>query len=287
MRGFLRRVRTALKGASQALPETVLTLNQRKCWHENGFLILKDLIPRELVAAINVEIESTVRNRRAFPNLKIDILSGALAGKRMPIAEAPEEVFSGSFELSNIYLDSAVVVRAALSDPLVAILSALLDGDPIVVNSLNLTRGSQQPSHCDTWSMPPKVPNKLAASFMCLEDLHPDAGPLFFYPGSHTVPPYQFSQGATLAIEIEMSSRRAYIESEVAARGLLKTAFVGTAGDVFLSHPQLLHGGLPIRNWALTRKSLVTRYWRRQDVPFRTVGRVDGRKYFSRWRYPA
>jgi ectoine hydroxylase-related dioxygenase (phytanoyl-CoA dioxygenase family) len=277
----VRKVRKVLNGASLArLPQTALTLNQLKFWDENGFLIVKGLIPEKLVSAVNAEIETTVQDRRKFPNVKIDVLTGPLAGKRMPIAEAPDEVFSGSLKLNDLYLDSAILRRAVLSDQLVAILSALLDGDPIVINSLNFTRGSQQPSHFDTWYMPPPVTNKLVVSSICLEDLHPDAGPLFYYPGSHTIPPYKFSHGGIHAIESEMSACRAYLESEIASRGLRKTAFLGAAGDVFLWHAQLLHGGLPVRNWTRTRKSLVTHYWRKQDVPSEKVALVDGDKYF-------
>jgi phytanoyl-CoA hydroxylase len=291
MRGLMQKVRTALngavepnktvQGAAEAKPvETILTLNQRQFWHANGFLILKNLIPPELVATVNAEIESTVQNRRNFPNVKVDVLNGALAGKRMSVAEAPDEVFSGSFKLNDLYLDSAIVRRAVLSDRLVTMLSELLEGDPIVINSLNFKRGSQQPYHFDTWYMPPPVTNKLIVSSICLEDIHRDAGPLFYYPGSHTIPPYKFSHGGIHAIEAEMGPCRAYIDNEIAQRGSPKTAFLGMAGDVFLWHAQLLHGGLPIRSWEQTRKSLVTHYWRRQDVPAEAVGIVDRDKYF-------
>jgi ectoine hydroxylase-related dioxygenase (phytanoyl-CoA dioxygenase family) len=102
-------------------------------------------------------------------------------------------------------------------------------------------------------------------SSVCLEDVRPDAGPIFCYPGSHTIPPYQSSTNGANA-EMEMSACRAYLANEIAARGLAKTALVGLAGDVFLWHSQLLHGGLPVRNASLTRKSLLTRYARKQDV---------------------
>ncbi len=80
----------------------------------------------------------------------------------------------------------------------------------MVCNSLNFIWGSQQPDHFDTWYMPPPPvpecppegplkhamhrfrpppppPFGLAVSSICLEDVHPDAGPLMYYPGSHAL----------------------------------------------------------------------------------------------------
>lgn len=290
MRGLMQRVRTALNGSGETKQEVktadpeafegVSTLEQRKFWQENGFLILKGLISREIISAVNSDIENTIKNRRKFPKVKVDPLEGALKSQRISISEAPDDVFLASFKLNDLYLESSIVRRAVLNDSLVAILSELLDGEPIVINSLNFVRGSQQPYHFDTWYMPPPVPNKLTVSSICLEDIHVNAGPLFYYPGSHLIPPYRFSHGGIHAIEAEMDACRSYLEKEIASRGLQKTAFLGVAGDVFLWHAQLLHGGMQIRDSARTRKSLVTHYWRMKDVPSESVGVFDGNKYF-------
>lgn len=290
MRGLMQRIRTALNGSGETKQEVktadpeafegVSTLEQRKFWQENGFLILKGLISREIISAVNSDIENTIKNRRKFPKVKVDPLEGALKSQRISISEAPDDVFSASFKLNDLYLESSIVRRAVLNDSLVAILSELLDGEPIVINSLNFVRGSQQPYHFDTWYMPPPVPNKLTVSSICLEDIHVNAGPLFYYPGSHLIPPYRFSHGGIHAIEAEMDACRSYLEKEIASRGLQKTAFLGVAGDVFLWHAQLLHGGMQIRDSARTRKSLVTHYWRMKDVPSESVGVFDRNKYF-------
>lgn len=286
----MQRIRTALNGSGETKQEVktadpeafegVSTLEQRKFWQENGFLILKGLISREIISAVNSDIENTIKNRRKFPKVKVDPLEGALKSQRISISEAPDDVFSASFKLNDLYLESSIVRRAVLNDSLVAILSELLDGEPIVINSLNFVRGSQQPYHFDTWYMPPPVPNKLTVSSICLEDIHVNAGPLFYYPGSHLIPPYRFSHGGIHAIEAEMDACRSYLEKEIASRGLQKTAFLGVAGDVFLWHAQLLHGGMQIRDSARTRKSLVTHYWRMKDVPSESVGVFDRNKYF-------
>lgn len=267
--------------AKQTAPRvSILTPHQRRFWFENGFLVLKGLIPRGQVAEVNLEIQRTIQNRRNIPNVRVDPLEGPLVGRRVLIAEAPDEAFSGSFKLNDLFLESEIVRRAMLSDELVAMLAELLDGDPIVINSLNFVRGSGQPAHIDTWYMPPPVPNKLVVSSICLEDIHYDAGPLFYYPGSHTIPPYRFSHGGIHAVDREMEACREYLDREIATRGLHKSAFLGSAGDTFLWHAQLLHGGMQIRDKARTRKSLVTHYWRMADLSPDSAGVFEGNKYY-------
>jgi len=91
--------------------------------------------------------------------------------------------------------------------------------------------------------------------------VHPDAGPLFYYPGSHRIPPYVFSHGGIHAVDAEMPECRAYLDREIASRNLKKELLFGKKGDIFLWHAQLLHGGSPINDLARTRSSLVVHYW--------------------------
>ena len=137
----------------------------------------------------------------------------------------------------------------------------------MVCNSLNFLWGSQQPDHFDTWYMPPPVANKLVVSSICLEDVRPDAGPLVYYPGTHKIEPYRFSRGGIHAVSEEMPACRAYVEEQVRKIQTERREFLGKAGDVFLWHGQLLHGGTGIRNLNYTRKTLLTHYWRARTTP--------------------
>ncbi len=113
--------------------------------------------------------------------------------------------------------------------------------------------------------MPPPVENKMAVTSICLEDVHPEAGPLVYHPGSHKLPPYRFSHCGIHAIENEMPACRAYVEEQLREANAKREVFLGEAGDVFVWHGQLLHGGTGIKDLKRTRKTLVTHYWRAQD----------------------
>ena len=121
----------------------------------------------------------------------------------------------------------------------------------------------------------------LAASWIALEDGSPDSGPLRYYAGSHKIPPFLFSTGAITAVDAEMPRYYEYMQRELERRGIKAETFVPKIGDVFIWHSQLYHGGEPIKNPALTRRSLVTHYWRAQDVP-RRHGSVGPHRYYFR-----
>lgn len=234
----------------------------------------------------------------SFGRATVDALDGEHTGKRFRAVEAPREVFNGPLKINDLFLDEPEVRNLALSERLTSILGELLEGAPLVCNSLNFIWGSQQPDHVDSWFMPapfvlepdppppkhwwqkkpppPPEPRdfnrRLAVSSICLEDVHPGAGPLVYYPGSHKIPPFRFPNGGFAALQDGTEQCSDYVHEQIAKTGLRREQFLGRAGDVFLWHGQLVHGGSAIAEPSRTRKTLVTHYWRAADVdPARAV----------------
>jgi phytanoyl-CoA hydroxylase len=228
-------------------------------WH----LLLEGLIAAHTCDAILAEVDRySCNERRRLPSLvTVDVLHGAHAGKRMRAASAPEAVFSGPFKINNLFAESQVLQTAVFAPPLLRVLATVLGAEPLAINSLNFKYGSQQPAHIDSWYMPPPKANSMAVASICLEDTDPEAGPLFYYPGSHLIPPYVFSHDHPDAVAEEMPACNAYLERELAQRGLQRKLLLGRKGDVFIWHCQLLHGGMPIVAAEKTRASLVVHYW--------------------------
>jgi ectoine hydroxylase-related dioxygenase (phytanoyl-CoA dioxygenase family) len=117
---------------------------------------------------------------------------------------------------------------------------------------------------------------------MCLEDVHPDAGPLFYMPGSQKIPPYRFSNGTIRAIPAEMDACHAYLDAAIKERGIKRQTFLGSKGDVFIWSCQIAHGGMPIKDTKRTRKSLVTHYWRANDMARHKLEPESGGYYFAK-----
>ncbi len=264
-----------------------LTREQKRFWNENGYLILPSFFERTEVDAVNAVVDRRMADPSSFGRATVDALHGQYIGKRFRAAEAPREVFEGPIKINDLFLDEPEVRNFALSERLTKVLSSLLDGAPLVCNSLNFIWGSQQPDHVDSWFMPapvrPQPPptglsrfrkspqpldfnDHLAVSSICLEEVDQGAGPLVYYPGSHKISPYRFPNGGFAALQDGTSKSTDYVHAEIQKAGLRREEFLGKAGDVFLWHGQLVHGGSPIKEPSRTRKTLVTHYWRAADV---------------------
>ena len=126
----------------------------------------------------------------------------------------------------------------------------------------------------------------MVVTSVCLEDVHPDAGPLFYIPGSQQIPPYRFSNGTIRAIDAEMDKCHAYLDGAIRERGLKREIFLGRKGDVFIWSCQLAHGGTPINDPKRTRKSLVTHYWRADDMAPHKLEGLNGGYYFAKDHQP-
>jgi phytanoyl-CoA hydroxylase len=259
-----------------------LDANQKQAWERDGFLILPRFFGRKTLDPINSLIESIIDQRGRPPNLAekivVDLLTGPRAGQRVRLGDLPS--INGPAKYNDLYLESDIIRACSLHPRLALILSQLLDGAPAICNSLNFVLGSEQSDHIDTWYMPPAVADKMVVTSVCLEDVEPDAGPLVYYPGSHKIPPYRFSHGGIHAIDSEMAACLAYVKSNLEERKLSRQTFLGRRGDVFIWAAQLVHGGLPIKNLALTRKSLVTHYWRADDIKDMTIATFAPGAYY-------
>lgn len=263
--------------------------NQHSDWERDGYLILPGLIPEDDCDAISAEMAKYCGDTRTTLGSKVtvDIIAGEWAGRLVNIAHVPDEAFNVPFKINNLFTESNVVRKAMFKPELRATLANILGAEPMAINSLSFKYGSQQAAHIDSWYMPPPKDNSLAVASICLEDVDPEAGPLFYYPGSHLIPGYRFSHGGLNAVLEEMQGCQDYLDRELAERGLEPRTFLGKKGDVFIWHCQLLHGGSPILRKEKTRKSLVVHYWGRDAVePQRVASFGPGELYLDRdyWR---
>jgi ectoine hydroxylase-related dioxygenase (phytanoyl-CoA dioxygenase family) len=147
-----------------------------------------------------------------------------------------------------------------------SLLSFLLGRRVVPFQSLNFTEGSEQRAHSDSIHMTTEPPGYLIATWIALEDIAADSGPLFYYPGSHRLPwimTPDYDSGNT-AYTIGSDSNRHYedrIEQLIREHGLEKKLFLPKRGDVLIWHANLLHGGSPIARAGATRRSMVCHYY--------------------------
>jgi len=245
-----------------------LTQEQRSQWNNNGYLLLKGFYSVDDIDQVNHLIDELWRNRKKLDaQYVIDIFVETDQERRVYFADAPKEARAKPYKLNDLYLSQDLVRQTIVGQRLAPILAELLEGFPMVCNTLNFEFGSQQDFHFDTFYMPSPTPNKMVASWIALEDATPDNGPLTYYPGSHKIPPYHFSNGSTIIVNEEMSLFQDYIQTQIKQRELTPEVLMAEKGDLLIWHSQLFHGGSKINDKSKTRKSLVTHYFTNEDFP--------------------
>lgn len=230
-------------------------------WNRDGFYALPGFYSAsEMDVAIEAQQEVW---RLSHPRIVVDDM---VTGERKALASVSEsDRLNHRFKLNDLYLEVPVVRSLAINDRLIPILTKLLGRTPVLCNSLGFEKGSGQPDHVDSLYMTPQTDGHLIAIWVALEDCHPDAGPLRYYAGSNAIKPYIFSNGERHYIQEEMDKWEEYMRANIALLGLEPTTFAAKKGDVFVWSCNLLHGGSPINNHALTRRSVVFHYYSESD----------------------
>ena len=235
-------------------------------WNARGVLVL----PRFYTDA---EVDAVLSDYRALwdagrARVTVDDMD---ARRRMRLRDVSAGArTSHRFKVNDLYLEQVSVRHLALNDRLVPLLQRLLGEPPAVCNSLSLEYGTEQPDHVDSLYMTPRTPAHLVAVWVALEDCSRESGLLRYWPGSHRIEPYVFSNGGRHFVPGEMDAWNAWMQTQLRERELHPESFRARKGDVFVWSAQLLHGGSPIAERGRTRRSVVFHYFSESDC--RAVG---------------
>lgn len=221
--------------------------NQIKEWMErlenDGFVILKKNIPDELCDAV------------------IDDFT-AFAEGESGVAKDFKDDFGRYDRLANLHMSSGNTRHLLSYSTTVKFLSTLFQSTPSIVGSLYFDKGSAQEIHRDTPAFFTNPINLYVGVWTALETIHPDAGPLTYYRKGHKVrSDFDFFNS-------NITSKEYFTEviAECEKNGLKKETLCLEKGDTLIWHPQLPHGGSPIKDPQASRKSIVAHY-KPREVP--------------------
>jgi len=218
--------------------DTNLLNDQQKHWRENGYLILRNFIPEDVVDAY-----CRIRERLSS---------------------------DGGWDDETPYMEIKEIRDLCLHKPLVDTLHSLI-GEEMVMN-LNLTgwKTTQRDWHQDDYLNPDEVRGRYVACWFALDTITPDSGPFQFVPGSHKWPHIKKSKILNFVPE-EVRQTRAwpihservltpFFEEKIAAENLEKVEFTAEKGDVLIWHARLLHRGTVAKNPDRLRKAIISHY---------------------------
>ena len=168
--------------------------------------------------------------------------------KLAPEPAAPDDPYPGRF------LNPHKKVARVLPDPeacRTCSMDSAADGhEPKLLQTIASHKGSQQGVHSDSIHMTTYPLGYLTAAWIAFEDIHPDSGPLVYYPGSHKLP-YLFSKDVNITeADFKREGYAPYharyeprIQELIATHQIEPHYFHARKGDVLIWHANLLHGG--------------------------------------------
>lgn len=196
----------------------------------------------------------------------------------LPGDGTPRRVVAGMDPREVRIVDCFAVLPEALalfsSPRLAGFLASVLDGRPLLFQSISFEVGSQQGLHQDTaYVVIDERPMELVACWIALEDIQAGSGELQYMVGSHRLPDFDFGGNKKhWNSAVDGHEKHAewfnWILREGEARGLPTERFLARRGDILVWHADLAHGGSPILDASLSRKSLVGHYCPASATPY-------------------
>ena len=247
-----------------------------RAWIHDGFWIEKGAVPEPLLARLEADLAQLVRDRERRPIVEI-----AGSYERLGPASPGTHV-----KLVDAYALAHSALEAAFAERVQRFLRLVLEDDALLFQSLSFERGSEQPVHQDTAYVVVSPPLEFLASWIALEDVRAGSGELVYYPGSHRLPDHVFRGGGKnwnreRDGEAEQERYHRELLERCAAHGLAPATFLPARGDVLFWSADLAHGGSPIRNPGLTRRSLVCHYCPARATPYYFHHRATNRSVLS------
>jgi hypothetical protein len=255
--GALATVDEYVESLGDAAPVDYDLRERLLIWLQLGYAVIPGAIEHELIDAYLEDVDELFERREGPTMLTLDPL-----GLRAIDTLRAEDLNTPALRIMDFHNQSIAGKKLALHSSIVSFLQHVFRHTVVCMQTLTFIHGTQQGAHQDYAFVVSGIPSHLAAAWIALEDIHPDAGPLGYYPGSHTIRKFDFGDGLFLTPD---SSRREsdfleHIERSCQARGLREEVFVARKGDVFLWHAALAHSGTPVKDPGRTRRSLVAHY---------------------------
>ena len=223
---------------------------QLKQWSANGFLHIQQHFSNQQVDEVNKAVDELINQ------------------KHLPVTHDNKVMYG--------YKHSPVIKQMMQNDVLKQLLSFILDKEVVPFQTLNFVKGSGQRAHSDSIHMTTYPLGYLIAAWIALEDIHAESGPLFYYPGSHQLPYLLNDDFENYSSSLKLGNKQ-YSDYEDVTDEILqqnhfpKQIFLPKKGDVLIWHANLIHGGMPVVNPALTRKSMVVHYYAKDVIKYHEI----------------
>jgi len=226
-----------------------------------------DLSPAEREVAIALN-----RNGYAvldFPDPEFDARAARIIERLGPqfsdSGTSPDGVYRTAGRIQDAWIIDPDVRSLAANRELLDLLSRLYGRRAFPFQTLNFDVGTQQALHTDAVHFSSIPQRFMCGVWVALEDVRAEAGPLQYVPGTHRLPIMDNSQIGRHGFGHPLDSAQLPFQDVwntlAGLPGMQPEPFLARKGQALIWCANLLHGGMPQLDPALTRWSQVTHYY--------------------------
>ena len=172
---------------------------------------------------------------------------------------------SGTVRVQDAWVFDNDVRAIASNAAVIDLLGKLFGRKAFPFQTLNFPVGTQQHLHSDSIHFSSIPERFMCGVWLAMEDVHADAGPLTYLPGSHKWPILTNAMIGRRGFSSPQGYAQVPFEQAwdalVDASGTTRETFLARKGQALIWAANLLHGGSPQNDPKLTRWSQVTHYY--------------------------
>jgi ectoine hydroxylase-related dioxygenase (phytanoyl-CoA dioxygenase family) len=191
----------------------------------------------------------------------------------------------GRLRVQDAWKTDPDVKAIAANAAVLTLLGKLYGREAFPFQTLNFPVGTEQHPHTDSVHFSSQPERFMCGVWLAFEDMHPDAGPLLYYPGSHKWPIISNAMIGRRGWQSEAPSAQTPFEpvwrALVDTLGLEPETFLARKGQALIWAANLLHGGSRQTDKTRTRWSQVTHYYFKDCIYYtpafsdEPLGRLD------------
>ncbi len=183
----------------------------------------------------------------------------------MDLSDPDSDKTIGERRVQDAWKTNEDVRAIAANQAILDLLGKLYGRTAFPFQTLNFPVGTQQEAHSDSVHFSSLPERFMCGVWLAMEDVGPDSGPLFYYPGSHRWPIMTNALIGRRGFGSDLASAQdPYGPAWRALRdahGAQEEVFLARKGQALIWSANLLHGGSRQNDPRLTRWSQVTHYY--------------------------
>ncbi|MBG0869594.1 phytanoyl-CoA dioxygenase family protein [Burkholderia sp. 9777_1386] len=204
-----------------------------------------------------------------FPDIELDAriarIRERLTAQFVETGLSSDGVVHGAGRIQDAWIKDPDVKAIATNRQMLDLLERLYGRAAFPFQTLNFRVGTQQPLHTDAVHFSSIPQRFMCGVWVALEDISPESGPLQLVPGSHNWPMIDNAtagrRGFGVSSESAQLPYQEIWDAMVTAKGASIKTFEARKGQALIWCANLLHGGSPQLDPAMSRWSQVTHYF--------------------------